>query len=214
MNVSEKEAIKNHSILEVGISGKTIQIFVHKLTPFISQFIKNPNLITSCNILIAITTLTLLYFNNTSIAGVLIITSLFIDLLDGSLARFLKKSSHRGQILDSLADIIMWSFTVTGIFLITSNNLVFYILLIYIIDVYIRNIILSDNSRSYTVNLKKSNSKTYNFIKIIFNHFDSMAILALILIFIPNLIIFWIYFECLRRSLNTLKRFLELKRIF
>ena len=214
MIVSDNESIKTHSVLEVGISGKLIQIVAHKMTPFISQFIKNPNLVTSFNILIAIATLIHLSLNNTRMAGALIIMSLFIDLLDGSLARFLNKSSQRGQILDSLADIIMWSFTVTGIFILTSQNLIFYILLIYIIDVYVRNIILTDNPRPDALNFKNSNSLIYNFIKILFNHFDSMAILASILIFVPDLIIFWIYFECIRRSLNTLKRFLELKRIF
>jgi phosphatidylglycerophosphate synthase len=123
------------------------------------------------------------------------------------MARFLKMTSQKGKILDSLADILLWLLTIMGIFFLTNYFLLFLILVIYTFDVYIRNIILLESLKNDDKDQQMSEASIIlKVFKIVFNHFDSLSILAFCLIFFPDYILYWVYFETIRRSLSAFKR--------
>ena len=136
MNIEKKQ----HSIFEIGSSGLVLQFFVSLTIPIFSKFLKSPNPITALNIILSFFILYFLLINFYLMAGVIIILCLFFDLLDGALARHLKKTSELGKILDSIADILMWLLIILGLYFINQNMLVVVILVIYSADLYIRNI--------------------------------------------------------------------------
>lgn len=206
--------VSTHPIQEIGVTGIIIQFILKSFTPFICRFVSNPNVITVLNIFIAFLIFYQLVDGGLIFAGLLIYLALFLDLLDGSVARFHNKSSIKGKILDSLADVLLWILIILGIFINTGFLLVFIVLSLYSLDVYIRNIILDVNEKTIAKTLNNSQEVSkHSFIKIFFNHFDSLSILALFLIFNSELLLIWIIYEFVRRLLNLTKRFIDLVEI-
>jgi phosphatidylglycerophosphate synthase len=210
--ISMDDRLKKHSILEVGLSGTFLQLIALKITPLISRYIKEPNYVSFANFLLSFTIFFLLINSFFKTAAFLIFSSLFLDLIDGSLARYLGKTSKKGEVLDSLADLSLWLSIITALFVVTDHPILFYILIAYSFDLYLRLIILSSGLQNDDISnllLPKSSN-----LKVVFNHFDSLTILSFILIFDSKMVFIWIIYELLRRVLNMMKRCYKLNKLF
>ena len=200
----------NHSIYEIGVTGSILQNLIFLIVPFISKLVKNPNLITFFNFFLSALIIFSLVNNFFIFSGFLIFISLFFDLIDGSLARYLDKTSIKGMIYDSLADLFVWLSLILSLFIVTKNEMLFGILILYCLDLYLRILItkvsVSDEEINQNTLLKKSSLN----LKILFNHFDSLSFLAIILILNPSILYVWIYYEFIRRTLNFIKRSLKI----
>jgi len=208
--VSDK--LKKHPILEIGLSGTFLQFIALKIVPELSKYIRDPNYISFTNFALTFSIFFLIIYSFFKVAAILILFSLFLDLVDGSLARYLDKTSKKGEILDSLADLSLWLSVIAAIFIVTDHSLLIFILIIYCLDLYLRLIILnSDVQKEITDGFF---SARFSNLKILFNHFDSLAMLSVILIVDMKLILMWIIYEFLRRLMNMFNRFQKLRKIF
>ncbi len=203
---------------EIGLFGALIQEVTMKLVPFLSLFIKNPNWLTTINYILAGVILYSFANGMLVIAGSAIILAQVIDLMDGYLARYLSKPSIFGKVLDAFADFIVWLAAIIGLFILTKSHLPFYILSIYLIDVYGRSLLNSD-FLGYQLELKKERCEEKNIfqlrwwwhhISFLFAHIDSMIILAFILIIEPSVIIYWFFYELVRRVIYAIKKIFDL----
>ena len=203
---------------EIGLFGALIQEVTIKLVPFISLFIKNPNWLTGINYILAGIILYSFANGMLIIAGSAIVLAQIIDLMDGYLARYLSKSSTFGKVLDAFADFIVWLAVIVGLFMLTKSYFPFYILSIYLIDVYGRSLLNSD-FLDYQPEVKKGKYEEkkifhlkwwWHRVSFAFSHIDSMIILVFILIIEPNLIIYWFFYEFIRRMFGAIKRMLDL----
>ena len=111
------------------------------------------------------------------------------------------------MIYDSLADLFVLAIiNFSPFLLLQKNEMLFGILILYCIDLYLRILIaevsVSDEETNQNMLLKKSSLN----LKILFNHFDSLSFLAIILILNPSILYVWIYYEFIRRALNFIKK--------
>ncbi len=210
ITVSDK--LKKHPIQEVGLSGTLLQFIAFKTVPKLSKHISDPNYVSFTNFILIFIIFFLLIYDFFEAAAFFILLSLFLDLVDGSLARYLNKTSKKGEILDSLADLSLWLSVIAALFIVTDHPLLILILIIYCLDLYLRLIILDSEAQKEITN--GFSSSRFSNLKIVFNHFDSLAILSAILVIDARLIFIWIIFEFLRRFMNMFKRFLKLRKIF
>lgn len=214
----QKKLKKIYKYNEIGLFGALIQEVTIKLVPLLSFFIKNPNWLTTINYILAGVILYSLANGMLIIAGSAIVLAQVIDLMDGYLARYLSKSSIFGKVLDAFADFIVWLAVIVGLFMLTKSYFPFYILSIYLIDVYGRSLLNSD-FLGYQPEVKKGRHEEKNIfqlrwwwhhISFVFSHIDSMVILVFILIIEPSMIIYWFFYEFIRRMLGAIKRMFDL----
>ena len=94
ITVSDK--LKKHPIQEVGLSGTLLQFIAFKTVPNLSKHISDPNYVSFTNFILIFIIFFLLIYD--FFEATLFYTSIIIlDLVDGSLIRYLNKTSKKGD---------------------------------------------------------------------------------------------------------------------
>ncbi len=102
------------SITPKSIKEKFLNIFI-PLSKFLSEKRVSPNLITFFGTAISLLAGILFYFERTSFAGLSVILSGLMDIIDGQVAKISKKETKFGGVLDSSLDRYSEIFIYTGI---------------------------------------------------------------------------------------------------
>lgn len=87
---------------------------LHPVSWLLTKLQLSPNAITLCGI---ISMLFFVYFlpQNSNLALIFVFLTIFLDMLDGALARFQKTSSDRGKFIDVSADALNFSLFLFGL---------------------------------------------------------------------------------------------------
>lgn len=200
---------RKYTYVIVGFSGLVIQEITIRLVPALSKVVKSPNWLTALNILLAVLICMALRQGMYPVAGGLIILTLFIDLTDGYLARYMHKASDLGAFFDLTADMVVWIATLIGIHLVTMSPYPFYIFAVYILEVHGKWLIedklspLSEARGTAGEGMVSTLRRFARRLSLLFNPFDSMTVLALILFFDNTFIGVWLIYELIRRSLGA-----------
>ena len=91
---------RDHFYLMEGIYTRLIV----KLLPYVGKSFLTPNMITSINIINTVVVFLSMWSGKYILAAILVQLYLFLDILDGNLARYQKKSTRIGAILDQISD--------------------------------------------------------------------------------------------------------------
>lgn len=83
-------------------------LFTYKICDMISNKNMNPNIITLLNIIPSVLSIYFLYKNELILFFIFLIIRIFLDCLDGHVARKYNKVTHLGQMLDKYTDIIFY----------------------------------------------------------------------------------------------------------
>lgn len=117
-----------------------------------------PNSVSMLNLTIGLFAISLAYQGQISMSVLLVLISIFLDALDGRLARILNAQSHFGATLDSKADLVSFGVSpgVIGFYIVSSSPLPGSTILgvavgaIYFFSVYYRLRRFNDNGHSDT----------------------------------------------------------------
>ena len=88
------------------------KIYTHiviALLPTIGETKLTPNMITQLNIINSLIIFGLIWSEKFIVAAILVQLYLFLDILDGNLARYKKLTTRLGKILDQLSDIVFYN---------------------------------------------------------------------------------------------------------
>src|SRR5690554_5334129 len=77
---------------------------VVKMLPYIGKTSLTPNMVTFFNIINAFFSLCAIWYGKYLLVAILVQVYLFLDILDGNLARYQKKSTKLGALLDKICD--------------------------------------------------------------------------------------------------------------
>jgi phosphatidylglycerophosphate synthase len=80
-----------------------------KLLPYVGKSFLTPNMITSINIINTVVVFLSMWSGKYILAAILVQLYLFLDILDGNLARYQKKSTRIGAILDQISDRLFYN---------------------------------------------------------------------------------------------------------
>lgn len=155
-------------------------------------------------------------------AGCMILCSLFLDFVDGAVARQRNTTSAFGRILDATSDLALWLGILAGLYVSTGNVLSVAILVVYTIDVSWRHQLGHSTSilmpPSHIYERLHNSSKLMNRMKRYYypfiNYYDSISVLALVLIVDPGLTRIWLAYELIRRVLLLCKKIAEIYEIY
>ncbi|MFY9393989.1 MAG: CDP-alcohol phosphatidyltransferase family protein, partial [Halanaerobiales bacterium] len=96
---------RDHFYLMEGIYTRLIV----KLLPYVGKSFLTPNMITSINIINTVVVFLSMWSGKYILAAILVQLYLFLDILDGNLARYQKKSTRIGAILDQISDRLFYN---------------------------------------------------------------------------------------------------------
>jgi len=92
------------------------------VVPLLRLLPKNPHLITVLALISGISIIPALYFEQNYIALTLLITTGFLDTVDGSLARHLNRTSPQGAVLDIVSDRLVEFSVVLGLYFVDPTR--------------------------------------------------------------------------------------------
>lgn len=83
--------------------------FIVKLLPYVGKTFLTPNILTSLNIINSVIIFLSIWYGKYFLAAILVQLYLFLDILDGNLARYQGKSTRIGAILDKISDRLFYN---------------------------------------------------------------------------------------------------------
>jgi len=79
------------------------------ILPFVGQTFLTPNIITIFNMINSVIACGMVWLGKPMIAAVLVQLYLFLDILDGNLARYQNSTSALGKVLDQISDRLFYN---------------------------------------------------------------------------------------------------------
>ena len=218
-----KRALKRrYGFKHIGIFGLLLQEISIRLVPLYPKSVTG-NMITALGFISSMLVLYFLIQGNRT-AGLFILLSLFLDLPDGYVARNLGQSSKSGHLFDAIGDLTLYLCVLTGLYIHIRINLPFYILNVYIIDLFLRFQLgyspLTLGPKSESKRLLKSSPKmkmlkrANSIINPFINHFDVLALLSILIIIDINLARYWMLYDLIRRIIPIIGKFAEIFAIY
>lgn len=201
-----------HWIFTYGWAGALYRALSYSIAPFLSKIFTHPNQITFLVLFSTIGCSLFFTFQETfpyKAYAIFIVIITFMDFCDGSIARYLKLSSTKGALLDSLTDSFVYISILTTIFWATSITLIPIIISLYAIIQSIRihnefNIVVYKPSLDHntdTPNTPSLRDIAKKAVPLCTAHSDSLLLLSISLYY--SMLQYWCYYELFRRLLNT-----------
>lgn len=209
-----------YNLLNVGLSGIALQAVAVRIVPHVPSML-SANMITFIGLFLS-ASIVFVIKPASWMAGCMVLGSLFLDFVDGALARQRNTASNFGRILDATSDLGLWLGILAGLYVSTGSVLPVAILLVYTIDVSWRHqlghstSILMPPSDTYE-RLHNSNSAVNRMKKYYYpfiNYYDSVSALAILLIIAPGFTHVWLVYELIRRMLVLCKKIAEIYQIY
>jgi phosphatidylglycerophosphate synthase len=210
---------RRYKLAKVGLTGLVCQELSLVAVKYIPAGI-SANTVTAVGLLCA-STVAFTIPKYPQLAGVAILMAVFLDFLDGTIARTRGLASEWGRIWDATTDVVLWLNIIVGLSYATRSPLPLILLAIYTLSVFWRY------QLGHSTSLAEAPSAAYEqannigwllklkpYYSYFVNYLDSLSGLAVILIFFPEYKGYWLIYEFGRRVLLLLKLVRELFFIY
>lgn len=214
------EALRRYKLLDVGLTGIFFQAIAIWVAPRLPQWI-SANSVTALGGLSCVGIIFAL-ISPDSVAGVLILAALFLDFLDGAIAKYRNTASQFGRVFDGTVDVFFWLAVLIGLYISGSQASTLGLLVIYTIDISWRLLLghstslINHGGEQYKKTSLESDAfrRLKPFVYPFVNYYDSICALSLILVVSPQHIDVWLSYEIFRRSLLLIKKIREISYLY
>jgi hypothetical protein len=214
---------RRYTVKHIGISGYLFQELSIRLVPHLPKKL-SANTVTLLGFLSSFSFF-YLFIKEVRVAGLFILLALFLDITDGCIARNRGQTSEFGRVFDGFVDLSLYLYSLTAIFFHMTSKLAFAVLIAYVLDLFLRYQLgyptdvfepMSHSKRLLRSSQKPENVKRLNLLlhPLVLNHFDTMALLAVLIMGNIQLSYYWLIYELARRTTIALGKFVEMYTLY